>query len=86
MADKDDEQKQLIMDFQNAFTSEGGKRVFAKLIKETKADFCIVPHDNLGRIDAFEIMRNEGRRSVIVYIRRMLKKDPYQEIQKVAKG
>jgi hypothetical protein len=35
-----------------------------------------VPIDNLGRIDPYEAMRQEGIRSVIINIEMMLNKDP----------
>jgi hypothetical protein len=34
----------------------------------------VVPVDNHGRIDPYEVMRNEGKRAVIVHIEKQLNK------------
>jgi len=79
--DREDKQKQLIMDFLNTFTSEGGKRVLEGLSAfcyENKTTFCQEStHDS-----AFA----EGARSVILYIREMLAKKPDEKKQEVARS
>lgn len=86
MKDRDQEAKQLILDYKFVFSSEEGKRVLADLKKLAKLNLSIVPHDQQGRIDPMAVMRNEGQRSVLVHIYRMLEKDPYEVRQKFAKG
>lgn len=79
--DRDDEQKQLLIDFKECFGTEGGKRVLArlsKLCRENEASYV----DHNTHYTAY----NEGKRCVILHIRSMLAKDPYQERQKTAKG
>ena len=62
--------QQLIMDFQSSFTSESGKRVLDNLSKECyENDLTYVRGDPNG--SAF----NEGKRYVILHIRRILEMD-----------
>lgn len=77
--DKADEQKQLIIDFMECFGTESGKRVLARLSKLChENEPCIVNGNTHGTA------YNEGKRCVILHIRKMLAKDPYQERQKIA--
>jgi hypothetical protein len=79
--DKNDEQKQLLRDFRECFATEGGKRVLerlSKLCRENEPSFV----DRNTHYTAY----NEGKRCVILHIRKMLAKDPYQERQTTAKG
>lgn len=74
--DRDDRQKQLVMDFLNAFSSEGGKRVLERisvLCNENEPTY--VDNNALGTV------YKEGQRSVILHIRKMLAKDPNKEKQ-----
>jgi len=71
--------KQLIIDYQETFNAESGKRVLADMKKKANYNFAVVPKDNLGHTDIYEVMRNEGKRSVIVHIESMLQKDPNKE-------
>lgn len=77
--DREDQAKQLVMDFLNAFTSEGGKRVLERisvLCNETEPTY--VDSNALGT--AYK----EGQRSVILHIRKMLNKDPNKQKQEKA--
>ncbi len=82
--DRDDKSKQSMMDFQNTFGSEEGKRVLESLKDMAKYNLAIVPYDNNSRIDINAVMRNEGKRAVITHIEAMLGKDPYKEKQQKA--
>jgi len=85
MKDRDQEAKQLIMDYRFTFGSDEGKRVLADIERLAKFNLSIVPLDQQGRIDPMAVMRNEGQRSVLVHIYRKLKQDPNEKKQKVAK-
>lgn len=79
--DREDEQKQLIMDFLNAFASESGKRVLkrlSKLCKENEPTYV----DGNTHGSAYK----EGQRSVILHIRKMLAKNPHEEKQEIARS
>jgi hypothetical protein len=44
----------------------------------------VVPVDSQGRIDPYEVMRNEGKRAVIIHIEKQLIKTDNQVKQKKA--
>ena len=74
------------MDFQNTFTSEGGKRVLLALRDRAKSEVVMTPLDSLGRIDIYEVMSFNGKRSMITYIDSMLAKNPNVERQTEARS
>lgn len=79
--DREDKAKQLVMDFLNAFTSEGGKRVLERisvLCNENEPTYV----DNNALGSAYK----EGQRSIILHIRKMLSKDPNKEKQTEARS
>lgn len=81
--DREDKQKQLIMDFQNTFASEGGKRVLADLRKKSNID----GYFNLEKVfTPIQVAFAEGQRSMMMHIYTMLKKDPYKEKQQGARN
>lgn len=59
------------MDFQNTFTSEGGKRVLGRL-----SEFCNENKPTYVDQNSMGTIYKEGQRSVILHIRYMLNKDP----------
>jgi hypothetical protein len=79
--DREDKQKQLVMDFLNAFGNEGGKRVLEALSEKCREHTATYvdgnPHGTAYK---------EGMRSVIIYIRSQLAKDPNKEKQKEARS
>lgn len=77
--DRDD--KQLIMDFLNTFTSEGGKRVLEKLSEKCRENVATYVANDTHHTAYFE-----GMRSVIIYIRLMLAKNPNVVKQKEARS
>jgi hypothetical protein len=77
--DKNDEKKQLIGDYRNTFGSEEGKRVLANLKSGARYNVAMVPKGHDGHIDIHEMMRQEGKRSMIIHIETMLNKDPYEK-------
>ena len=79
-----DNRRQLILDYKNAFETEGGKRVLADLKILSKFDFAVSPIDNQGRIDPYMVLRNEGKRAVIIHIERKIKDNPNEDKQKGA--
>ena len=78
------EQNQLALHFQKVSDTESGKIVFEALRKFAKEDVSILPLDNLGRIDPYMVVRNEGKRAVWVYTDTMLKKNINEEKVKEA--
>jgi hypothetical protein len=74
------------MDYQNCFATQGGKRVINDLKEFVRWDTSVIPMDNNGRTDEYMVMRNEGKRSVIYHIERMLKKKPHEEKQEKARS
>jgi hypothetical protein len=84
--DKNDEQKQLLIDYKGCFATEAGMRVLADLAKLANLDHSVKRLDNQGRLDPFAMMRDEGQRSVVRHIYSKVNKDPYQPKQKKAKG
>jgi hypothetical protein len=73
---EDEKAQQLVNDYKQTFLSEAGMRVKDHMKKMARFDVVIVPQDVTGRIDALEVMRQEGMRSVIIGIETMLKKKP----------
>ena len=73
---EDEKSQQLVIDFKQTFNSERGKKVLEYIKRRTKFNQAPRPCDNLGRIDPFEVMYLEGRRSVIIEIETMLAKEP----------
>lgn len=67
------------MDFHNAFDSEGGKRVLENLSKE-----CLEDELTFVRGESDSAAFNEGKRYVILHIRKILAKKPHKEKQKDA--
>jgi hypothetical protein len=86
MKDRDREAKQLVIDFKTTFGSESGKRVLAKLRNMSTYDRSSISADKTKKIDIDRLVYDEGQRAVIIYIQKMLGKDPYEEKQKVAIG
>ena len=72
---REEEKQQKINDYLNTFMSEAGKRVLEDLKKGARYNQSYVPKGNDGHIDALEMARQEGKRSVIVHIELMLKKE-----------
>lgn len=69
------------MDFQNTFTSEGGKRVLERL-----SELCNENEPTYVDGNTHGTTYKEGQRSVILHINIMLKKDPYKERQTEARS
>jgi hypothetical protein len=84
--DRDDEKKQLLMDYAECFATEGDMRVLADLSKLANLDHSIKRLDHQGRLDPFAMMRDEGQRSVVRHIYNKLNKNPHEQKQKKAKG
>jgi hypothetical protein len=74
------------MDFQNTFTSEGGKRTLLALRDRAKSEVVMTPLDNIGRVDIYEVASYNGKRSMITYIDSMLAKNPNIEKQTEARS
>lgn len=68
------------MDFHNAFNTEGGKRVIENLSKE-----CLENDVTFVSGESDSTAYNEGKRYVILHIRRILAKKPHEERQEQAK-
>ncbi len=77
--DRDDKSKQLIMDMQGTFGTEEGKRVLTNLSEKCREHIATYVSQDTHHTAYFE-----GMRSVIIYIRLMLAKDPHKEKQSKA--
>jgi hypothetical protein len=86
MKDKEQEAKQLIIDYKYTFGSEQSKRVLEDLRKLANLNRSVIPRDREGRIDPLEVMRNEGQRSVVVHIYTKIAKNPNEVKQKEARS
>lgn len=78
--DREDKQKQQIMDFQGTFGTEEGKRVLASL-----SDKCREHVATYVAQDTHHTAYFEGMRSVMIYIRMILAKDPNKQKQEKVK-
>lgn len=78
---KDRDEKQTIIDYQQTFGTEAGKRVLAKLRSHSKIDGYL----NLMRdFTPIQVAFAEGQRSMMMHIYAQLRKDPYEVKQKTA--
>jgi hypothetical protein len=71
--------KQLILDYQGIFGGESGKNVLEDLKKHCPTLLDSI--DSSKGIDVNQLLYREGQRSVLLYIFKMLKADPYKEVQ-----
>ena len=69
-----EKQKEVVRAYQEIFLNQNGKLVLKDLRKLAKLNVAEVPLDSLGRIDPYEVMRNEGKRAVLVHIEKQLDK------------
>jgi hypothetical protein len=77
-----DVKKEIALMFQSVFAKPDGMIVLKELKKLAQSDKVIVPLDNQGRIDPLEVMRNEGKRAMIMHIEKQINKtfnEPKQE-------
>jgi len=70
---------QLVMDYKMTFGSLEGKRVLADLSKLCGLNFVLTPVGNDGHTDPYDVMRNEGKRTVAIHINRMVETDLMKE-------
>ena len=70
--------KQLVTDYSLVFNSEHGKRVFADLRKKALLLDKSAKEVN-PTLDVEALIYQEGQRSVLLYIFKMLNTDPYAE-------
>lgn len=69
--------KRLIVAYKNTFASPEGLRVLADLVKQCPQ---LTSADHLrGVLDANRLFVKEGQRSVLLYIHKMLGRDPNAE-------
>lgn len=72
------DEKQLIIDYQQTYGTEAGKRCLDDIKRLSKVLFSTVPLDNVGRLDQGMMTYQNGQRSVLVHIYSQLRKDPYE--------
>ena len=79
---KDRDEKQTIIDFQQTFGTEAGKRVLENLRIRSKIDGYL----NLVNSDVtpIQVAFAEGQRSMMIHIYNQMRKDPYEVKQKTA--
>jgi hypothetical protein len=70
-----DTEKQLAILYKEVFGTVSGQKVIEDLRRVFNFDLSVVPRDDNGRIDELEVMRNEGKRSVILHILKTVAKD-----------
>ena len=88
----DRDEKQTIIDYQQTFGTEAGKRVLRDLMNQIKFDVTHVPlyktHpmylDNNGNVDTHKLVSASRQRDIIIYIYAKLAKDPYEVKQSKA--
>ncbi len=73
--------KEMVNDYLMVFGSESGRRVLADL---TKKSGLLKALNMETSISPNKVLVNEGRRSVLMYIYKMLSWNPYDEKQKFA--
>jgi hypothetical protein len=73
---EDEKARSLALDYKQTYGTDSGKRVYEHMKRMTNFNIGVVPLDNNGKIDPYEVMRQEGMRSVIIGIETMLNKDP----------
>ena len=79
--DRDDKQQQLIRDFHGTFATEEGKRVVERL-----SNLCNENEPTYVDGNAMGTAYKEGQRSIILHIRKMLKKKPGEKKQEQARS
>ena len=72
---EEEKKEQLIRDYKYIFSIPEGKRVLENLKRLGNYDLSIVPLDNNGQVDIYQVMKNEGQRAVIVHILRKIRTD-----------
>lgn len=72
---EEEKKEQLIRDYKFTFGSPEGKRVLENLRKLANYDLSIVPTDNNGQVDIYQVMKNEGQRAVVIHILRKISTD-----------
>jgi hypothetical protein len=82
MADREDQKKQLIIDYKQVFLTPQGERVLEDLTKKTSLKRTTIPES--GPINKDRILVEEGKRLMILYINTMLDKNPYERKQSKA--
>ncbi len=73
--------KSLIIDYQTTFGSKAGKAVLADLTKRAPLFGGI---DIKAGVDVNKLLVMQGRSDVVLYIYKMLKKNPYSEREELA--
>lgn len=73
--------KGLMIDYQSVFGSEAGKAVLADLTQRAPLFGGL---DIKGGVDVNALLVSQGRSDVILYIYKMLKKNPYSEREEQA--
>ena len=81
---KKKQKKSKALDFQKAFDTDAGKRVRELLKEFTGYGIAKVPTDSAGRLDPYELARNEGKRAVMCHIEAMLEKNINEKKQEKA--
>ncbi len=69
-----EKQRQLIIDYK-FFETKAGQNVLADLKRRSNFNYSVVPKGSDGHIDPLAMARNEGQRSIVVHIERMLEAD-----------
>jgi hypothetical protein len=68
-------EKNLVILYKQVFCTEAGKKVLENLRSVFNFDLSVIPKDNQGRTDIYEVFRNEGKRSVVLHILKKTEKD-----------
>jgi hypothetical protein len=82
VVDREEQKKQLIIDYKQTFNTETGKRVLNDLKRKTTLHRSSVRPEK--PIDTNRLVYDEAQRSMILYIIQMLEKDPYEARQEKA--
>jgi hypothetical protein len=82
MADREDQKKQLIVDYKQTFLTPQGQRVLEDLERKTTLHRSSVKPGQ--PIDTNRLIYDEAQRSMILYILQKMGKDPYEVKQSKA--
>ncbi len=80
-----DENMKLLIAYKDVFSSPNGKKVLESLKIFAGYNTATMPFTDGGAIDPLAVMRNEGKRAVLIHIETMLNKDLNKPQQKDAK-
>jgi len=68
MTDVEEKQERLNKAYWSVFNSDDGQLILEDLRRLSNYDLSVCPVGNDGHTDIYDVMRNEGKRAVVVHI------------------